>query len=317
MKNAPKFMLLLKSICHLRFNPQLIPNKYKTSIKITMCELLAISSQLATHTGFSLKKLASHSYYDNQQKISNPDGWGVAYYEDNDVTLLREPQAASESKLVRFIEKNIQPTKLLISHIRKATDGTLALKNTHPFRRELGGCMHVFAHNGDAKGIQQNPQFKTQRFQPLGDTDSEHAFCHLLDQLAALWKNSKNGQLPALSARHEIVCEFAEKLSKLGPANFLYADSDVLFAHADKRTQEDGIIKPPGLYRLTRRCNRETQQSLVRNGVTLTRTRAKTDSKEALQQQVTILASVPLTEEEWLPVQQGEVLIVANGKIIA
>ena len=40
----------------------------------------------------------------------------------------------------------------------------------------------------------------------------------------------------------------------LGPANFIYADGDVLFAHAHRRMQADGTIAAPGLWRLNRRC---------------------------------------------------------------
>ena len=41
----------------------------------------------------------------------------------------------------------------MISHIRKATQGGMNLENTQPFSREFGGCGHVFAHNGDLKGL--------------------------------------------------------------------------------------------------------------------------------------------------------------------
>ena len=37
----------------------------------------------------------------------------------------------------------------VIAHIRKATQGRVALENCHPFVRELWGRYWVFAHNGD------------------------------------------------------------------------------------------------------------------------------------------------------------------------
>ena len=39
----------------------------------------------------------------------------------------------------------------IVAHIRKATQGRVALENTHPFVRELWGRYWVFAHNGDLK----------------------------------------------------------------------------------------------------------------------------------------------------------------------
>ena len=265
-----------------------------------MCELLALSSQIPVHTGFSLKELASHSQH-TDARFSNHDGWGVAYFEGKDATLLREPQSASDSQLVRFIEKNIPPTQLLISHIRKATQGKRALWNTQPFARELGGCMHVFAHNGDFSAIQGLAEFTPKAFTPIGSTDSEHAFCYLLDKLKPLWDQQST---PSISQRYDIICKVAEQLRQYGPANFLYADSELLFVHAHKRIQDDGEIKPPGLYLLNRHCDGQNEQDFKKHGLHLHNT----------TQEVSIIASVPLTDEKWQPIKEGKVLVFSEGR---
>ena len=69
----------------------------------------------------------------------------------------------------------------VIAHIRKATQGRIALENTHPFMRELWGRYWVFAHNGDLKGFA--PRLHG-AFRPVGTTDSERAFCWLMQELA-------------------------------------------------------------------------------------------------------------------------------------
>ena len=86
-----------------------------------MCELLTLSSQYPVNMGFSLNRLTSHSQYGDNDIFSNPDGWGVAYYEGNDVTLLREPQSANDSELAHFIEKHIPATHLLIAQASHKT----------------------------------------------------------------------------------------------------------------------------------------------------------------------------------------------------
>ena len=58
-----------------------------------MCELVAMSSRRSTRLTFSLEILASHS--GRTGRFS--DGWGAAFYQDNDVALFREPIAASNS----------------------------------------------------------------------------------------------------------------------------------------------------------------------------------------------------------------------------
>ena len=276
-----------------------------------MCELLTISSQYPANMGFSLKRLASHSQNCENDIFSNPDGWGVAYYDDKDVSLLREPQSANDSELVRFIENHIPATQLLISHIRKATQGNRALKNTQPFTRELAGRMHVFAHNGNLPGIHKETEFSLNHFHPIGETDSEHAFCYLLDKLKPLWLDYKYTlRAPSIRRRFDVVSEFAERLRQFGPANFVYSDSDVCFAHADKRIQEDCEIKPPGLHILSRLCDmKKSDANKHTHGLNIHNT--------VKEQKILIVASVPLTtDEKWQAVTEGEVLVFSHGEII-
>jgi glutamine amidotransferase len=87
---------------------------------------------------------------------------------------------------------------------------------------------------------------------PVGQTDSEHAFCALLERLLPLWQD---GRVPPLDTRVALLAEFASDLRALGPANFLYADGDALFAHGNRRIQPAlGRIEPPGLWLLSRHC---------------------------------------------------------------
>lgn len=62
-----------------------------------------------------------------------------------------------------------------VSHIRRANRGHVALENAHPFGRELWGRPWTFAHNGKLRGIKHRPLERHR--QPIGTTDSEHAFC--------------------------------------------------------------------------------------------------------------------------------------------
>lgn len=117
------------------------------------------------------------------------DGWGVAFCQGPDVALFREPAAAAGSALVRHLESQGPATRLAISHIRHATQGEVSLANTQPFVRELGGRTHVFAHNGDLPAIGDCKLLSLGDYRPVGQTDSEHAFCALLGRVAALWQD--------------------------------------------------------------------------------------------------------------------------------
>ena len=264
-----------------------------------MCELFAMSSRFPTTVSFSLERLARRGGIEAPHR----DGWGVAYYEQRDTFLLREPRAAAESELAGYIEHNGPPSQLVISHIRQATIGEVALRNTQPFVRELGGAAHIFAHNGDLEGIEKLQNSSNGSFKTIGDTDSEQAFCILLSRLQTLWMNGNN-KVPSLEKRLAIISAFAKELRELGPANFLYADSDALFVHPHQRTQEDGEMKPPGIHMLVRLCH-EAPLDLSDSGITLT----------SLPQETVLLASVPLTDEPWQALPSGEVIVVRNGSV--
>jgi predicted glutamine amidotransferase len=265
-----------------------------------MCELFAMSSLLPTLVDFSLELLARRGGAEGPHR----DGWGVAYYAGRDALLLREPGAASESDLVRHIERHGPPSSLVISHIRLATTGEVALCNTQPFARELGGRMHLFAHNGDLPGIHTDRAFAPGRFLPVGDTDSELAFCALMARLDKLWAGAADAA-PTLSDRLAVIGQYAARLRGLGTANFLYADSEVLFAHADHRMPPNSQARFPGLHVLERSCQ-EAVPDLSGSGVMLQ------DATQAL----TLVASVPLTEEAWQPMHEGEILAIAGGRIL-
>lgn len=264
-----------------------------------MCELFAMSSLMPTLVDISLEKLASRGGAEGPHR----DGWGIAYYQERDVLLLREASAASESRLVRHVERYGPPSETVISHIRLATVGARKLANTQPFARELGGRMQVFAHNGDLPGIEKEPSTASDRFLPLGESDSEMAFCQLLQRIVEL-NADQPGELAPLSDRLAAVAAFARSIRKRGPANFLYADSDVLFVHADRRTRPDTDQVLPGLYLLTRSC-KEAVPDLSASGVTL----------KTARQALTLVASEPLTGEAWRPLDTGELLVIANGAV--
>lgn len=265
-----------------------------------MCELLALSTSGPTRLTFSLHALASHG----GDAGSSRDGWGVAFYQGTDVALFREPVAAGNSALVQYLESHGPSTNLAISHIRRATRGTVQLANTQPFVRELGGRTHVFAHNGDLPGIETSSVLTIGQHRPVGQTDSEYAFCALLTRLFPLWENEG---LPSLPARMEILAGFAADLRALGPANFFYADGDVLFAHSHRRIQRStGRIEPPGLWMLQRHCAPIDPSPDRDAGVSIA-----VGERSAL-----FIASVALTDEAWQALAEGELLAVRDGELL-
>ena len=264
-----------------------------------MCELLGLSSDVAATVNISLMKLAEHGGHTGPHR----DGWGVAYYEGSDLRLIKEAAAAADSDWVRFVRDHDLRSPIVVAHVRKATMGERSYRNTQPFARELAGRMHLFAHNGWLADIFNAPAFQPRRFSAVGETDSERAFCVLLDRLSELW--TRPGEFPSLDARLDVVSAFARELRGLGPANFLYSDGDALFAHGHRRIQAaTSRVEPPGLVWLQRRCH-PGEAGFAASGLSI----------EGAHQSVVLLASVPLTDEPWNSLSEGEVIAIREGEI--
>jgi predicted glutamine amidotransferase len=263
-----------------------------------MCELFAISSRLPTTVSFSLQRFAQRGGLNGKTL----DGWGLAYYEGRDLRLYREPEPARDSVWLPFIGARQAPSNMVVSHIRHATRGAISLANTQPFVREIGGRMHCFAHNGKLLGIDSVAEFGGGAYAPVGETDSELAACALFGRIAELRRDT---DVSTPRVRLAAVERFAAEMRELGPANFLYADGELLFSHGHRRTQADGRISPPGLWMLQRNCDVDSG-ALAEAGVRVS----------AGAQQVIMFASVPLTDESWRALDEGEVVCVRGGEVL-
>jgi len=259
-----------------------------------VCELFCLSSRQPTVATITLRRFAERGGLDPRLI----DGWGLALFDGSDLRLYREPEAARDSVWLQFIQSRRIATRLLISHIRHATQGSVTLANTQPFTREIAGRMHCFAHNGHLESIGLQYAEELRHYHPVGDSDSELAACVLFERIARLWTTRDP---PALGERLQIVVRFAAEMREQGPASFLYCDGVALFAHGHRRRQINGVIAPPGLWQLRRSCGID-RDALLAGGV-----RVETGEHP---QELTLLASVPLTDEGWEPLREGEVIVV-------
>jgi glutamine amidotransferase len=98
----------------------------------------------------------------------------------------------------------------------------VALENTHPFVRELWGRYWVFAHNGDLKGF--SPRLHS-AFRPVGSTDSEHAFCWLMQELA-----KAHASLPSIEELTLTLAELLPQAAAHGTFNVLLSNGQALWA---------------------------------------------------------------------------------------
>jgi glutamine amidotransferase len=194
-----------------------------------MCELLGISASRSVPVQPLLRAFRCRG----GETADNPDGWGLAFQSGGGFALHKEPLPAAESDVFVEISVSIR-TDLLIGHVRKARLPKInSLANTHPFRHNCCGREWVFAHNGLVpEAIELAQRAIEPPCTPAGETDSEHAFCHLLDNVARHFQEpATNGAAPWFTALGAV----SDAIAARGKFNFLISDGVHLIAYGHDR----------------------------------------------------------------------------------
>ena len=189
-----------------------------------MCQLLGMNCNVPTDIVFSFTGFAHRGGLTDEHK----DGWGIAFFEGAGVRLFVDHESAVASPVAALIKTYPIKSKNVIAHIRKATQGHVALENCHPFIRELWGRYWVFAHNGDLKEF--TPTLDGP-FRPVGNTDSEFAFCYLMQELRRQFGDTA----PALEALRIAIDRLTKEIARYGVFNMMLSDGTALFAHCSTR----------------------------------------------------------------------------------
>lgn len=250
-----------------------------------MCELLGMSANVPTDIRFSFAGLAQRGGATGPHR----DGWGIVFYENRGARGFHDPNPSAKSELAHLVRQYPIKSRIVIAHVRRANRGAVALENTHPFTRELWGRLWTFAHNGQLKGVKRLP---LGLYRPVGTTDSEHAFCWLLDQLRQRWDGA-----PSPPRLDKAVAALFADLAALGVFNVLVSDSRSLYAYCSKHLSYVTRRAPFG------------QASLIDEDLAVDFAAETTP-----QDVVTIVATRPLTRDEhWRDLAPGALLILRAG----
>lgn len=251
-----------------------------------MCELLALSFNRTIRPDFSIRAF-------RHRGDDNPHGWGLAYYPDEAVQVIKEPVMAGKSLMADFIKGQIQ-SNTIIGHVRVSSKGRRTYKNTHPFQREMGGKDYVFAHNGTLRNIDRLP---TGRFTPVGETDSERAFCHLLHRIEEKHIDSwSQDMFPWLQ-------EVLKEINSHGSYNCLFSDGEYLFAYFDASAYK-------GLSYVERKTPYD-EIRLVDEDFAI-----DLQAEKDPRQRGFIFATRPMTDESWQSLSPGELMVCKEGKVL-
>jgi glutamine amidotransferase len=250
-----------------------------------MCQLLGMNANTPTDVTFSFSGFAQRGGHTDH----HGDGWGIAFFEGQGVRHFVDHQSASSSPIAELIRRYPIKSQNVIAHIRKATQGEVSLENCHPFVRELWGRYWVFAHNGDLKDYA--PALHG-NFRPVGSTDSELAFCWLLQELA-----KSHAGVPSVDELTLTLAELVPQIARHGTFNFLLSNGQALWAHASTKLH----------YVL--RQHPFTQVHLKDDDVSV-----DLSELNGPQDRLAIVVTEPLTtNEDWVAMAPGELRVFADG----
>lgn len=224
---------------------------------------------------------------------SNPDGWGIGYYEGGVPKVFKEDiEDVGGIENYRFEKVKTVRSKIIISHVRYATSGRKTSKDAHPF--EYGGW--IFAHNG---GIDEECIMgylkETYRNTRTSGTDSEVYFLLIMQSI-----QERQNILDGIKEAIEIV----KSCGSYTGLNFIMSDGENLYAYRDASRRFDYY----SLYYLKRTPDRGQPFEYISK-----ETRQLLHSKNLLGEEAVLVCSERLTEEGWQEIGIGSLVVINPG----
>ena len=265
-----------------------------------MCDVLGMSFNVPVNARISLDVF-------QMRGETNPDGWGLAFYRQGFLQVVKEAWSSVRSTLYDFIEGEPE-SKIFISHVRRSTAGIRSYLNTHPFYRKLtmDGVRHewVFAHNGTLETVEK---LKLVRNTPLGETDSEHAFCYILDWIEE--KEIQEWNKSTFDEMQDLLCVINDRTNTF---NCLLSDGELLFCYSDENQHNGGL-------RYVLRNFPFGSVDLIHHDDKLGAIEIRSvdlDSHANKERQGYIIVTRELTNEDWIEFEPGQLIVYKNGSIV-
>ncbi|MCZ2498955.1 class II glutamine amidotransferase [Xylophilus sp. Kf1] len=251
-----------------------------------MCQLLGMNCNAPTDATFSFSGFAQRG----GRTADHVDGWGIAFFEDRGLRHFVDHLPAAESPVAELIRRYPIKSRNVVAHIRKATQGAVNLQNCHPFVRELWGRYWVFAHNGN---LENYAPVLHGNFRPVGTTDSELAFCWLMQELA-----KSHASVPSVAELTLTLRELTPQIARFGTFNFLLSNGEALWAHAS-----------------THLCYLERAYPFMPAELADEDLTIDFAEHAGIQDRVAVIVTAPLTKnEKWTAFEPFELIVFVDGQ---
>lgn len=265
--------------------------------------LLAMSFDAPISPSIELRALAQ-----SQDPREHAYGWGFAWYPEAgpSAMVIKDPTSIGENPMTKLLRdwERFQST-VFLCHLRGAAR-TLTEQDTHPFSMPYAGRSFVLAHNGDLVGDLESslPIAKDAAFAPLGRTDSERAFCWLLEKIRGV------GGRRLADVGWERLHDWFRELDAHGTANFMLTDGIDLVVHRDAEgynTLYSMRLTPPLAATLWSTPDIEVDLA----------------DAEDRNRSAVLVSTIPLAPsiddpraEGWIEMAHGQMLVMRRGSVI-
>lgn len=237
----------------------------------------------------------------NTQDGTHSLGWGLAWYPGDDkAAIVAKDPAAEDPQALKEVVADWRSFRSTVFFCKvKGSAHGYTHHETQPFSRSFAGQDWLFMHNGDLDKIElaKLHTSKSRFLEPLGRTDSELAFCYLLDNI-----HECNARLLS-DVDGSVLLGWFEKLDRLGSADMCISDGITVacfFGTKSARALYYSRFQPPGH---PTRFNSEA--ALVELN----------DPRDTYRTAL-IFCSSPFDAGHWLPMQPGQLIIARRGALV-
>ena len=261
-----------------------------------MSELLAFSFDADASPAIALKQRV---HLEGGSSLAY--GWGIGWYPGGETAavVIKDPTSSGNDAMTWVLRDWARfRSTLFLCHLRGAAQ-RITQRDAQPFLRSHAGRDWVFAHNGDltADLSAAFPLRSPPLFEPLGRTDSEYAFCWMLEQLF------ESGQRRLGDVPRETLHDWMRRLNALGSASFLLSDGEELVVYHD-------LHRKNGLHWI-RRTPPHVSTRLESSELTV-----NLENPEDPLRTMLVFASRPLSGEAWQAMEGGQLLVARRGTLV-
>lgn len=261
--------------------------------KTIISDLLAMSFDCLSSPTLKLAPTKTHS------KIS---GWGFGWYPNDDMaaSVVKDTGGRDVKSLATAVSdwRRFRSTTFLCN-VRGASK-RYSQQDTQPFQKNFGGRDWLFLHNGDLdkEKLKNLINSEVGFLDPVGITDSELAFCYLLQQVGLeKVKRISDIEWPKWSS-------WFRNLDDLGSADIVLSDGQTTLSFHGENSKGE-------LFFWRKRPNDSSDQKVGDNSVTI-----DLSDPQDTYRTVFVISSSKLHGGEWSKMSQGQLLVIKRGDLI-